>query len=411
MKTARLSALRSWRVSAIAAVVAFRLGTVAVSFVYALVVGPAQFAPVAMMLVLVPLGTMISTLGVDQAFFREMVNSRRARPDLRSALRLVSIPLAMCPILALAFSVVASALGYSCAVFAIAGACSAIQALSVLIISAHRRATTDSVKYAVMFISIACVSACTRLVLLFATSLPASVSWVAGDAAAAVLSVAYAARWLLSLSQRKDEGLILCYKRLLGYGGPMTLHGCFQWVLGSADRFIISGALGPTALGTYGAVYQFAAVYNAAASELNKTGLHRYANSVSATGREVASRDRRVLLALWLIALPFVIGAFYVLQQRGYSSAVGLGTCLYVSFLPLVVYLPIANRVSITVGSARAMGLSSGLGAVANVTVNMVFVHQLNTYVGAVANIAGYAVMALVLVATYRASLSGRVSV
>ncbi|MEP9390784.1 oligosaccharide flippase family protein [Gordonia sp. VNK1] len=396
--------LDRWRVGALGAAVVYRLGTVGASFVVAVHAGPTAFAPVALLLILNPFGSMVASFGSDQALFRTVAAQKHPlNLELMSALKVCAMPALLALPIAFAFAFIASFFSYSCALFSVAGLCAALEAYSVLIVAGYYRAVTDVRRYIAVLVSVTIAGTATRLVLMLVVGIDPLTSWILGDVAIVLVSLPLLLRWLASLRD-KSPVYKLGYRKTVAFGGPMTLHGCFQWLLGSSDRFVIGAVLGSAALGTYGAVYQFSGIYNAAASEINKTGLHRYAEGKAGINSALAiTRDQRSLLLIWVLGLAPEMIALYVLQNAGYSGAVTLGMTLYLSFVPLVIYLPLANELSVTHGAGVTMSVASGIGALLNIAVNVALVWFVGLYSGAIANVVGYTGMALVLLLRKRA--------
>ncbi|WP_431840188.1 lipopolysaccharide biosynthesis protein [Gordonia hongkongensis] len=375
--------------------------------IFAIEAGPSEFAPVALLLVVAPLAMMVSTGGVDQQLFRVMVHRPHSQVSLGTGVRVISVPILVSPLLAICTGAVGYIFDYNVRLFATAGAAACLQALGLLIFASFLRARTSSKGFLALYGGIAVTAFAARLFSLYVLNLDTASAWIVGDIFNAAICLVLSFAWLAQL--QRSGGIVLSFRTLLGFGFPMTIHGVFQWILGSSDRLVLGAILGPAALGTYGAVYQFAGLFNVAASEINKTGLHRYAWNERTNVRDLIRADQRLLLKLWLCGILPVLIALILLQRSGYQDAILLGFVLYISFLPLVLYLPIANVVTISEGSARLMSVASGFGAVTNVAVNGSLAKAIGLYAGAVGNTVGYLVMALCLAAFSKSRVKDKV--
>ncbi|WP_369426186.1 lipopolysaccharide biosynthesis protein [Rhodococcus sp. T2V] len=360
---------------------------------FALSYSPSTFAPIAILTVFTPVVTLVASLGLDQAYFRQLVISKAVRASRRDIVVLSIVPIAILPLMLAVSSVIANMLGMSQLLLLLSTLCGTLVAGSVLPLSAYLRAQRRTVSYLALFASVAAVSVCVRGAAQY-LGLPAGFAWLLGDFAVGVLGVVLAIFWHRRSSSTAAKS---SFGELVSYGVPITIHGVFQWVLGSADRIIYAVILSPAAVGTYGAVYQFSGIFGAAASEVNKSGLHRYPGCQSAELRRLMRRDRAIFIAIWAAGLPAALLAFVVLQAHGYEDAIKLGTCLYASFLPLAFYLPLANTVSLLHGNSRWMSISSAGGAGVNVILNILLAPVFQLYAGAIANAFGYAVMMFAL--------------
>lgn len=379
-----------WRVAALFAAGIMRGGQVLAALYIAFHSPPEDYAPIVLLVAIVPLVSLSATLGADQFLFRLWVSgeSRDAgRGDAFRALRLAS--LMSVPLVATAV-VVACILGYWNLVsfFVLATIAGSAHAVFFNVPAAWFRSARASGRYLGLVGLTFGVSFPLRIALFELGAEPVH-AWVIGDL---YVAVAAFCAWLIWL---RFVAVDRAFSRDgNGYGPNMTVHGSLQWVLGSADRFVLGFVLSDRALGVFGAATQLANAFNALASEVNKSGLHNYA---SAQPRSVMVRDGLQLFGLWVGALPFVLVVLHVLDGRDYDGVLEIGLALYASLLPIAAYLPLANLLSISRGQGRALRNASLAGAVANVATNVALVGALGPIAAAVSNVAGYLAMLSVL--------------
>lgn len=384
----------SWRMSAVIGAVFYRASTVLSGLILSISYGPGNFSTVVILMVYTPLITLLSSLGLDQALFREVLaggNGRVSRHRIRKIMLSISTTLPASLFIGIVTSVL---FGFDVLIFVCASVLGLLTAVSFNQVSAYMRALQRSRVYLLSMASIAVVMVVARAVGSI-VGLEAGWAWLLGDLFAVVCWSSITLVWYTRSATGRTRASIF---RMAEYGVPLTFHGLFQWVLGSADRFIFATAVSPVALGTYGAVYQFAGGFNAAASEINKTGLHRYPGAGPVQVRTAMVRDGKILGLLWIVGVFPLSGVLYYLNNAEYPGSLELGLLLYISFLPLIFYLPMANNLSVRMGKSRILAVSSMLGASVNVLVNLLLVQKIGTHAGPVANFLGYLTMMLFIV-------------
>lgn len=186
-------------------------------------------------------------------------------------------------------------------------------------------------------------------------------------------------------------------KKLLAFSAPMVISSVALWIVNLSDRFCVSGFLGLEVNAIYAVankipnlVNSFYGVFNLAWTE----------NTSRLTEKEKASgyyssffnRFYNLLIGMILILITATPLLFKILINDQYSDAYGLMAWLYVGvlFSSLVSFLG-----SIYVGEKRTkeVGVSSIIGAVINLTINLLLMKRFGVIVAAISTIVSYFVI------------------
>lgn len=378
-----------WRPSSLVSAALMRGIPIVTALLFAGLSSPSEYAIVPLLVALTPIVALVSTLGIEQSFFRAWA-SQRIPKYLRSEARLALLVALIMSLLLLPVSLAVSWLvKQDPLVFLLAATAGVVQGFTLNLIVSWTRSVQNSAGMLSIAL-LASLSALGARLVSISQGATLGLSWIAGDLTIAVLGLLLYGIWYSKGVEGKTD-----WREVLKFGAPMSKHGLWQWLLGSADRFIFGALLPSTQVGLFGASAQVANGFNAIATEVNKSGLHHYASQ--SVDQVRVKRDGRILLILWLAVLPFAAVGLVVLEMLGYPGVVWVGIALYVSLIPLLVYLPLANIVSITLGRSGALSVTSMVGAAINVGTNLLLVGALGIYAAALANFLGFSTMTILL--------------
>lgn len=183
-------------------------------------------------------------------------------------------------------------------------------------------------------------------------------------------------------------------KTLLAFSAPMVISSVALWIVNLSDRFCVSGYLGLEINAIYAVankipnlVNSFYSVFNLAWTE----NTSRLTEEEKAAGyySSFFHSFYNLLIGMISILITATPLLFKILINDQYSDAYGLMAWLYVGvlFSSLVSFLG-----SIYVGEKRTkeVGVSSMIGAVINLAINLLLMKQFGVIVAAVSTIASY---------------------
>ena len=183
-------------------------------------------------------------------------------------------------------------------------------------------------------------------------------------------------------------------KMLLGYSAPMVISSVALWVVNLSDRFFVSGYLGIEMTAVYSVANRIPNLFNYMYNIFNLAWTE---NTSKLTADEkkngyytVFFKDfYQVMVGMMLVLISVSPLLFAILINSQYADAYGLMSWLYVGvfFSSLVAFFG-----SIYVGEKRTkdVGVSSAVGAVINVGVNLLLMKQFGVIVAAVSTIVSY---------------------
>lgn len=186
-------------------------------------------------------------------------------------------------------------------------------------------------------------------------------------------------------------------KTLLAFSAPMVISSVALWIVNLSDRFCVSCFLGLEINAVYAVANKIPNLVNSFYSVFNLAWTE---NTSRLTDKEKASGYYssffhsffNLLIGMILILITATPLLFKILINDQYSDAYGLMAWLYVGvlFSSLVSFLG-----SIYVGEKRTkeVGVSSIIGAVINLAINLLLMKQFGVIVAAISTIASYFVI------------------
>lgn len=188
-------------------------------------------------------------------------------------------------------------------------------------------------------------------------------------------------------------------KRMLSFSGPMVISAVALWIVNLSDRFCVSGYLGLEINAIYAVankipnlVNSFYSVFNLAWTE----NASRLTDSEKKSGyyTEFFNGFYNLLIGAMLCLVTVSPLLFNILINKQYVDAYGLMSWLYVGvlFSSLVSFFG-----SIYVGEKKTkeVGISSIIGAVINLGINLLFMKRFGVTIAAISTIISYFVILL----------------
>ena len=200
-------------------------------------------------------------------------------------------------------------------------------------------------------------------------------SQVIAYAAASLLMLLLSRRTLKEMSFERDAAL---EREMVTYSRPMLAYSTASWVNNAADRYIVAGICGAAANGVYGVAYKIPAILMvfqrvfAQAWQLSATKSHN-----EGEGGEFFSSMYKVYNTVMVIGcsvLIFMVRPLaYVLFQKDFFAAWKFVPPLLISviFGALTGFL---GSICLAHKDSKSMGLATGVGALANVILNLITV-------------------------------------
>lgn len=197
----------------------------------------------------------------------------------------------------------------------------------------------------------------------------------------------------------KDFFKIQSIKQLCNYSGPMVISSVSLWIVSLSDRFFVSAYLGIKMTAIYGVANRIPYLFN---SLYNIFNLAWTENTSKLTSEEKKSsyysdffaRFYQVMVGMMMCMICASPLLFNILIDKKYYSAYGLMSWLYVGifFSSLVSFFG-----SIYVGEKRTkeVGISSAIGALINVLINLLFMRRFGIIVAAISTIISYFIICL----------------
>lgn len=188
-------------------------------------------------------------------------------------------------------------------------------------------------------------------------------------------------------------------KTLLKYSAPMVISSVALWVVNLSDRFLVSGFLGIEMTAVYSVANRIPNLFN---SVYNIFNLAWTENTSKLTETEKKQgyyttffKDFYHAMVGMMIALISVSPLlFKILINNQYADAYSLMSWLYVGvfFCSLVSFFG-----SIYVGEKRTkdVGISSAVGAIINVVVNLLLMERFGVIIAAISTIISYLIICI----------------
>lgn len=183
-------------------------------------------------------------------------------------------------------------------------------------------------------------------------------------------------------------------KKMLTFSGPMVISSVALWIVNLSDRFCVSAFLGLEINAIYAVankipnlVNSFYSVFNLAWTE----NTSRLTKSEKESGyyTEIFNRFYMLLIGMILCFITITPFLFKILINSQYEEAYGLMSWLYVG----VLFNSLASFLgAIYVGEKKTkeVGISSIIGAIINLGINLLFMKRFGVLVTAISTIISY---------------------
>ena len=197
---------------------------------------------------------------------------------------------------------------------------------------------------------------------------------------------------------------VKCIKRktlymLINYSSPMIISSIALWVVNLSDRFFVSGFLGIEIMAMYAVANKIPNLFN------SFYGIFNLAWTENAS--KLSDKEKKgtyysnffeyfysVMVGMMLVLICISPIVFKLLINKQYNSAIDLMPWLFIGafFNSLVSFFG-----SIYVGEKRTkdVGVSSAVGAVINVLINLVFMKKFGIIIAALSTIISFAIICL----------------
>lgn len=189
------------------------------------------------------------------------------------------------------------------------------------------------------------------------------------------------------------------FKELLGFSAPIVPSSIALWVVNLSDRLVIINYLGSAANGIYAVANKIPTLYSTAYSVFNLAWTET-ASRVSDDGNpeEYYSTLFRGLFNFLIGVMIMLIAAtpllFKVLVKGDYGSAIYQIPFLYIGvfFNSLVNFY---SGIYIALKRTKQVGISSIVGAVLNLLINVVLINKIGLYAASISTAISFTVIAL----------------
>ena len=188
-----------------------------------------------------------------------------------------------------------------------------------------------------------------------------------------------------------DSGIL---RKLLNYSAPMVISSISLWVVNLSDRFFVSGILGIEMTAIYSVANKIPNLFNSVYNIFNlawteNTSKLTFGEKNSGYYSKFFKDFYRVMVGMIIILTTASPILFRVLINSQYTNGYWLMSWLFVGvfFSSLVSFFG-----SIYVGEKRTkdVGISSAVGAVMNVLINLVFMKKYGVIIAAISTIVSY---------------------
>lgn len=183
-------------------------------------------------------------------------------------------------------------------------------------------------------------------------------------------------------------------KKLLGYSAPMVISSIALWVVNLSDRFFVSGILGIEMTAMYSVANKIPNLFNSIYNIFNlawteNTSKLTRGEKNSGYYSEFFKDFYRIMVGMIIILTTASPLLFRILINSRYADGYWLMSWLFVGvfFSSLVSFFG-----SIYVGEKRTkdVGISSAVGAVINVLINLFFMKKCGIIIAAISTIVSY---------------------
>jgi len=375
--------------------------------IYARQLGSEGYGTVALLTTTLSTATLIATLAMPQAFFREYLREAVDDPQRRAVLRttlglrLVASLAALAILLLLAAPLAQAILGEAAAwpLMALIGVVVLFDTLNLVPLS-FLRAERRPRDYAVLSFSRAVLGSLLIIGLVVGAGLgPLGV--VLGSALSAMVAAA-AGMSLLARDGRLRLSLDRTLaRRMLAFGLPLVPAALAGWALNLSDRYLVNAFDGRAAVGIYSAGYTVGLAINALA-------IAPFSLAWGATYWEIARRNdapaviSRVLTGFAALASFAALGlsalatdAFRILLTPEFEPGRFVTPFSAFGFVGYGLFTVLTTGINLA-GRTRRLPLIMGVAAAANLVLNLALIPLLGYLGAAVSTILGYALLAVI---------------
>ncbi len=188
-------------------------------------------------------------------------------------------------------------------------------------------------------------------------------------------------------------------KQLLAFSAPIVPSSIALWIVNLSDRLIIIRYLGLAANGVYAIANKIPTLYNTAYSVFNLAWTET-ASRVSDDGNPAEyysvlfQKLFRFLIGAMLIMIAITPMVFHVLVKGDYDAAMYQVPILYFGAF-FNSFVNFYSGIYIALKRTKQVGISSGLGAILNVIINLSMVNRFGLFAASISTAVSFAVIVL----------------
>jgi len=188
-------------------------------------------------------------------------------------------------------------------------------------------------------------------------------------------------------------------KDLLAFSAPIVPSSISLWIVNLSDRLVITAVYGSSANGIYSVANKIPQLYSTGYSVFNLAWTET-ASKASDEGdpaqyyTELFRTLYKFLVGFMLLLLAVTPLVFKILVNQSYSEAYYQIPFLYfgVFFNSIVQFYA---GIYIALKHTKSVGISSAVGALINLVVNVMFIHQIGLYAASISTLVAYLCIAL----------------
>lgn len=182
--------------------------------------------------------------------------------------------------------------------------------------------------------------------------------------------------------------------KLLKYSLPIVPSSISIWVINFTDRLIITSLLGVASNGIYSVANKFPNIYTKIYTVFNLAWTENASKSFDEGDyktyySEISNQMLRLfvgaisfLMSMSFVIYHFIIGSDYV---DGYRQV----PILYLGVL-LNSFVAYYGGIYIALGKTKSIGITSAIGAVVNIVINVLFVRRIGLYAASISTVVAY---------------------
>lgn len=184
---------------------------------------------------------------------------------------------------------------------------------------------------------------------------------------------------------------------ILKYSIPLVFNGISWWVMNASDRVIIIAMLGLGYNGVYSVSNKFSSVMYSAYSILNLSWTEIVSTKYVINGidNEILKLNEQINLAILYIC-GLLISSMYIVYPLFVNSTFSDG----VKYIPILIMAVFFNCLGAQLGGllvakkdSKIIAKSSGLAAILNICINILFIRILGLYAAAVSTLISFFIM------------------